>query len=457
MTKTLKHKFNSAVADGADATLVRPSNWNDDHNFYWGVRSVTITSDTIVDADNFTLVTYNNAGAVGTNFPAPTGGLMAPGWMTKFKNLGAGIVTVTGTGGATFGNLGGSFTLNQYDSIEIFAPTSGTAYNVVQDLAPISAAMVSSFGIDNLSIAASVASNILTVSLVGANGAALSATNQGRISFRSATAGSGNQIIDTLTSPVSVATAVGASLGAAANKAFRLWVVAFENSGAVVLGLFNAMTPRSTNSCQVATINEALLQTSFAIGSGSTAAGTFYASSALTNRPVRILGFIEWSSTGLTTPGTYTRVSDFIVGVGPGVKLPGDIISEVHAEPTSSFSTTSAALVYTGVSASLSMSSAANLAEVEIQGTVGTWTANQTAYLYLSRGTANGVNLVGNYTWFGIGAGTGVSPFHVKALDPPNVLGIVYYGLQLASDSGAVGAALATGTIFSTQIREIMG
>ena len=28
---TIKHKFESEVADGADATLVRPSNWNDDH------------------------------------------------------------------------------------------------------------------------------------------------------------------------------------------------------------------------------------------------------------------------------------------------------------------------------------------------------------------------------------------------------------------------------------------
>lgn len=30
------HKFSSAKADGADATLVRPSNWNDQHNLNWG-------------------------------------------------------------------------------------------------------------------------------------------------------------------------------------------------------------------------------------------------------------------------------------------------------------------------------------------------------------------------------------------------------------------------------------
>jgi hypothetical protein len=33
MAITVKHKFVSAIPDGADATVVRPSNWNDDHDF----------------------------------------------------------------------------------------------------------------------------------------------------------------------------------------------------------------------------------------------------------------------------------------------------------------------------------------------------------------------------------------------------------------------------------------
>lgn len=31
----VKHKFVSAVADGGDSTLVRPSNWNDSHSIVW--------------------------------------------------------------------------------------------------------------------------------------------------------------------------------------------------------------------------------------------------------------------------------------------------------------------------------------------------------------------------------------------------------------------------------------
>lgn len=36
MTDTVKHKFTSAKADGADATLVRKTNWNDEHAFAGG-------------------------------------------------------------------------------------------------------------------------------------------------------------------------------------------------------------------------------------------------------------------------------------------------------------------------------------------------------------------------------------------------------------------------------------
>ena len=32
MAITVKHKFVSAIPDGTDATVVRPSNWNDDHD-----------------------------------------------------------------------------------------------------------------------------------------------------------------------------------------------------------------------------------------------------------------------------------------------------------------------------------------------------------------------------------------------------------------------------------------
>jgi len=62
--KSLKHKFASAVTDGADATLVRPSNWNDDHNFYVGVNAQTGTTYTVADTDVWTEVSFSNVAAV---------------------------------------------------------------------------------------------------------------------------------------------------------------------------------------------------------------------------------------------------------------------------------------------------------------------------------------------------------------------------------------------------------
>jgi hypothetical protein len=98
--KSLKHKFNSAIADGGDATLVRPTNWNDDHDLWLGYRAVAGSSDTIAHTDHLSLITYN-AGTVAVSLPAPSGGNMPLGWYARLKNFGSGIVTVTGTGGAT--------------------------------------------------------------------------------------------------------------------------------------------------------------------------------------------------------------------------------------------------------------------------------------------------------------------------------------------------------------------
>ena len=76
VAKSLKHHFASAVADGTDTTLVRPSNWNADHDFWLGYRTVTTTSDTIANADHLSTIVYSNAAAVAVGLAAPTGGNM---------------------------------------------------------------------------------------------------------------------------------------------------------------------------------------------------------------------------------------------------------------------------------------------------------------------------------------------------------------------------------------------
>jgi len=40
----MKHAFTSGIADGGDATLVRPSNWNDIHVAPYAMGTVTLTT-----------------------------------------------------------------------------------------------------------------------------------------------------------------------------------------------------------------------------------------------------------------------------------------------------------------------------------------------------------------------------------------------------------------------------
>jgi len=132
--KSLTHAFVSGVADGTDATLVRPSNWNADHVFWLGYRTVTTASDTIAHADHFTLITYNSVSAVAVTLPAPTGGNMPLGWKTTLRNISSGAVTITGGGGSTI-NIAGvanaSYVINQGDTLDIYSIGTTAYYGVV--------------------------------------------------------------------------------------------------------------------------------------------------------------------------------------------------------------------------------------------------------------------------------------------------------------------------------------
>src|SRR5215831_7881887 len=135
MPKSLTHAFVSAIADGTDATLVRKSNWNDDHDFWFSYRGVTTTTDTVAHSDHLGTVAYNSVTAVAATLPAPSGGNMPSGWTTLLRNISTGLVTVTGSGGATI-NGNASQTLSQGDAVELFS--NGTpAYQAIITKAPV--------------------------------------------------------------------------------------------------------------------------------------------------------------------------------------------------------------------------------------------------------------------------------------------------------------------------------
>src|SRR5215472_2451922 len=95
--KSLRHKFQSAKIDSADTTIVRPSPWNEDHNFFLGVNVQSGASYALADADAWTEVVLTSQSAVSVTLAqANTGGQFLSGWKCRVRHAGGfRLVTVT--------------------------------------------------------------------------------------------------------------------------------------------------------------------------------------------------------------------------------------------------------------------------------------------------------------------------------------------------------------------------
>lgn len=132
MTSKVYHRFVSAVADGGDATVVRPqANWNDTHDLYLDAVTRTAATDTIAAADLGLHVTYNRAAGVAVSLPQANSGAITPGTLGFFKgwfcfiyNGGLGAVTITPTTSTILGAT--SLTLNTNQGVLIVS--DGTNY-----------------------------------------------------------------------------------------------------------------------------------------------------------------------------------------------------------------------------------------------------------------------------------------------------------------------------------------
>jgi hypothetical protein len=264
------------------------------------------------------------------------------------------------------------------------AVTSSGASNVASSGTTVTVATPDHFFAQNCTLSASVTSNILTVALKDNAGADPSGTSPCRIPFRSATPATGSTAIDSVAAALSITTnATGATLGSVSNTAFRLWVVAFDNAGTVVLSLYNASQNSATTPACVG-INESVVQSSTAISGSATATGTYYTPSGTTlaSKAVKILGYVEYNSTGLVTAGTYATAPNFIQSFGPGVPRPCTPTGNIQQAFTTTNDTGTASTTYVASSftGSIAPTSAANFIKVALSaavaGTVGASTVS---------------------------------------------------------------------------------
>lgn len=306
----------------------------------------------------------------------------------------------------------------------------------------------------NCTLAASVGSNLLTVALKDAGGNDPTSTSPCYINYRDPTATTGATTLVSQTAALNVATtntgAAGA-LGSSNSTAFRLWVVSFNNSGTNVLALINC-----SNATTIFPLNEGLVASSTPFSASSTSAGIFYTPSGITvsSKAFRILGYIEYNSTGLATAGTYASGPNFIQAFGPGIKKPGDVVQIASSSTTTAGTTSSAtfAALSTSPSVTITPTSAANPIKISTSGTLGSNNGNATYGLQLQRGST----LIGNpiLTFLANSTATGIMSF--LAFDLPNAASAQTYSFQGKSGSGLLNYPTAsTGAI--TEAQEIMG
>jgi hypothetical protein len=280
----------------------------------------------------------------------------------------------------------------------------------------------------NLSLSAAVVSNVLTLSVLAANtGVAPVSGNPVIVPFRDVTLTAGDPVSVSVTSALSIATVVGASLGSVNSVPFRLWVAIFNNGGTPVLALINC-----SNATSIFSLNETGVASTTGMTSGATTAGVFYTpnGTSLTSKAFRIIGFLTYE-TALATAGTYNNSPDVLQIFGPGVKKPGDPVQVVTINSTVVTTTNSTVIGGAAIGPTLSITPAskANLVRVESNG-----------FAYDGRGDAwlmwlvRGTTLIGSQNIYNPTQNFSTAiPYNLATLDKPASATSVSYGMNAAT------------------------
>jgi hypothetical protein len=289
----------------------------------------------------------------------------------------------------------------------------------------------------NIGLSATAASGALTINLTTNSGAVPSGGSPSVLPFRAAAGNSGEVTMRPVSAATTLTISPGSTLGvSSASTPFALWVVAFDDAGTVRLGVINCRL--GGNVFPLGRSNPRA--TSTAEGGTGTAdsAHVFYTGTAVASKAYCVLGRLEWSS-GLATPGTWTAPS-LVEPWHPHMKMPGDVIQIVQGLKTDTFTSTTAGSLtdIAGLSASITLTSAANLVKgtPRVQAAVGG--AFGCAFAFLRGSTViGGGNPSGSRvsSFGGIFRGTDTvnnQTITALVLDLPGTAGSVTYKVQFA-------------------------
>jgi hypothetical protein len=144
--------------------------------------------------------------------------------------------------------------------------------------------------VDDYNLSASVASNILTVNLLAADGTTPTSSNPATVYFRTSPVTTGSHTKRTATSATTATLSSGSTLGMPASHRGRIWIVGVDNSGTIEMGFWRSVTPTS-----VLALDETSLYNTNAEGGagGADSHQVIYTATARTNVPIRILGYLD--------------------------------------------------------------------------------------------------------------------------------------------------------------------
>lgn len=303
---------------------------------------------------------------------------------------------------------------------------------------------------------AAVNTNILTVQIKNSINAVISATGPVLVGFRDSNLTLGDPIFRKMTADLQLTVAATNTLGTVNGQPFRLWIVLIDNNGTMQLGVFNAILGGASPTA-IVPLSEDVLQSPVNFGTGGDSAGTIVTITACSNKAIRILGYMEWAS-GLATAGQWASLPTKIQLFGPGIKKPGDIVQEVWGSATTSTNTTSSAFSASGLSASITPTSAANLISARADGNATVANTATQLQAELRRGTSTRVGLAAQWnasTNFNFGV------LSLLGLDAPGTTSSTTYGPYIASSDNSHQASYPAvsyaGICGIIRLQELMG
>lgn len=198
------------------------------------------------------------------------------------------------------------------------------------------AASALGFAMVNGTLTASVAANALTVAVKTYAGTDATATDPVYILFRNTTLGTGDYTVITVSASLSLTVSSGSTLGTVSGVANRIYITCSNDAGTPRLGVFNTYNPTGPT---LIGIDEGLVYSSTAEGGAGAAdsAQVLYTGTAVTSKPIRILGYVESTQ---ATAGTWATSPSKVQILSNASQRTGDIVQSVVTKNSAVATTT---------------------------------------------------------------------------------------------------------------------